>query len=166
MEEGYFQMTVSMEHKILWKQMKEIKNKIKMDKFYFVVPDTHYKEFKKQKMIGGPDNQTTSRPSDENATSSIGVSEGVEEMNKENEEEMMSVDNEEDSEEPLVRQYVIGIKTPVAVTGWVEMYQQFMPVGQQEERDVEKLDEKQREDLLKLLVSSNIDSDQEDILLE
>jgi hypothetical protein len=47
---GYFQTTISMEHKIAEERMKEIKKVMKMDKLYFVVPHTKYKEFKKQEL--------------------------------------------------------------------------------------------------------------------
>ena len=49
---GYFQITISSKHDIKKNQMKGIKNKpnMKMKKFYFVVPDTHYEAFKKQRL--------------------------------------------------------------------------------------------------------------------
>jgi hypothetical protein len=44
-------MTISLKHDIAWKEMKEIKNVMKMKKFYFVVPHTKYREFKKQNFV-------------------------------------------------------------------------------------------------------------------
>jgi hypothetical protein len=152
---GYFQMTVSMKHDINEK-MKEIKSKMKMDNFYFVVPHTHYKEFKKQRILGSTDHNTSSRPSRGNLTSSIRVSKRVKRTNKENKAQLMNVNNEENSEKYLVRQFVICIPIGEYMMGWVDLFQRFMPVGQHDGRDVEKLGENQVNEIFKIIESSSI----------
>ena len=70
-----------------------------MKNLYFVVLDTHYEAFKKQKFTDDTRKKTTSKSSLEDLTSNMEISEEVGEMNKENEAQLMSVDNEEGSEE-------------------------------------------------------------------
>jgi hypothetical protein len=54
---GYFQVTMSLDHGITTESIKKIKRVLKMGKFYFVVPSTSYREFKKQRCIGGATNK-------------------------------------------------------------------------------------------------------------
>ena len=58
---GYFQMTVSWEHEISMERMKEIRKTVNMEKIYYVVPHTHFKEFRKQKFTGDTENNSNDR---------------------------------------------------------------------------------------------------------
>ena len=91
-------MTTSLNPEITWKQMKEIKNAMKMHKLFFVVPHTKYKGFKKQKFARDMKNkEEISASSLEDPISKMEISKEVDEMNKENEAQLMNINNEGNS---------------------------------------------------------------------
>ena len=128
---GYFQMTVSMRHDIK-EGIKGIDNTMNIGIIYFVVPHTHFKEFKKQKNLGDIE--------DENPTSSMDVSEEVSGVNKENEAQLKNIKNEKNSKRKLI-QYVINLPLDTDMIGHVELFDRLMPVEQQDGGDVEKMTE-------------------------
>ena len=145
LEIGYFQMTVSLRHKILWKPMKEIKDSTKMDVFYYVVPHTHYKEFKKQ-----PFSEVTKKkekisvPPLIDQMFNVQISENVDETNKENAAQLINVNNEEGSERDLVQQYVISIPVEKEMAAWVNKAESKMRPVQQDGEEGEEGEEEEK----------------------
>jgi hypothetical protein len=126
---GYFQMTLSLVHRIKWNQMKGIKDVMKMENFYFVVPRSRYREFKKQTFIGGPTNRNIPTASLVDPMSNIRLSEV--EVNRENEAQLMRVTDEWNSERHLIRQYVIGIPITEEAASWISKAEQSIQIVQQ-----------------------------------
>ena len=126
---GYFRMTTSLNPEITWKRMKEIKNAMKMHKLFFVVPHTKYKGFKKQKFARDMKNkEEISVSSLEDPISKMEISKEVDEMNKENEAQLMNINNEGNSEEDLVQQLVISIPIDADMVEWLDKIEQTMSV--------------------------------------
>jgi hypothetical protein len=48
---GYFQITISLDYGVTTQSIKEIKEVLKMDNFYFTAPITSYKRFEEQRCI-------------------------------------------------------------------------------------------------------------------
>ena len=89
-----------------------------MDALYFVVPYTHFKEFKKQIIKGAP-KRKKSASSTVNKKSKPRISRRVNDANKENEAQLMDANDEENSEEDLVQQFVIGVPIDDERRGWI-----------------------------------------------
>jgi hypothetical protein len=120
---GYFQMTISMEHKIVEEGMKEIKKVMKMEKLYFVVPHTKYKEFKKQELIKGTKNNI--KRDDKGTSTGRQTFEEGESSNPNNKRRKIKrVNNNQTLQEDLVRQYVISIPLNAEVSKWLHNYEQ------------------------------------------
>jgi hypothetical protein len=114
---GYFQMTISLEHKIPRMEMKTIKSVMKMEKFYFVVPNTNYRNFEKQKYKGGDRNIDSGGDNsgvDGGTNTEKGNSEGSKDPNWNKKRRRNVIVNKKKNNsqvlhEDLVRQYVISI---------------------------------------------------------
>ena len=115
---GYFQITISRKHDINWEKMKKIKDFMKMNALYFVVPYTNFEEFKKQIIVGAPKREK-SASSTLDERSKPRISEGVDDANKENEAQLMGANDEGNSEEDLVKQFVIGVPIDDERRGWI-----------------------------------------------
>ena len=152
---GYFQITISSKHDIKKNQMKGIKNKpnMKMKKFYFVVPDTHYEAFKKQRLTEDKKEEktskVTSKSSLEDLTSNMEISEEIGGTNKENEAQLMNVDSEEGSEE-LVQQFVIAIPITTDMKGWLDQLEQSLPIVQKDGGEEGRMDEEIEKEIVKM----------------
>jgi hypothetical protein len=120
---GYFQMTISMEHKIVEERMKEIKKVMKMEKLYFVVPHTKYKEFKKQELIRETRNSNY-RNDGETSTGGETFEEGEGSNRNNRRRKIKRVNNNQTLQEDLVRQYVISIPLNAEVSKWLHNYEQ------------------------------------------
>jgi hypothetical protein len=115
---GYFQMTVSLEHKIPWNQMKAIKDIMKMDDFYFVVPHTKYKEFKKQEFKRGAKNSNDGDGGETSTEKEIFEENGGSSRNNKR-RKIKKVSNNQILRENLIRQYVISIPIDEEMEGWI-----------------------------------------------
>jgi hypothetical protein len=115
---GYFQMTVSLEHEITWNQMKAIKDVMKMDVFYFVVPHTKYREFKKQKLTKGT-NDTNEGDGRGTSTENENFEENGSSSRNNKRQKIKRANNKQTLRENLIRQYVISIPIDEAIERWI-----------------------------------------------
>ena len=77
------------------------------------------------------------------------ISEEVGGTNKENEAQLMNVDNEEGSEE-LVQQFVIAIPIGTDMKGWLDQLEQSLPVVQKDGGEEERMDEEIEKEIVKM----------------
>ena len=103
---GYFQMTISWEHDIVWSKMKEMVDVLKMDKLYFVVPHTLFEKFQRQKLVRNMGNQGGANR-EETSMSKRSFNE-EDELNAKRQRTRRGKDNG-NSQNDIVHQYVIPI---------------------------------------------------------
>jgi hypothetical protein len=105
-KEGYFQITTRLDHPIKRGKMKEIMNECSMDKFYFVVPHTIFKEFEKQKF---EEDQDQVQPLT-NQLSDMGIHENDDDdSDKDKKRKITRTNNSKVIERDFIQQYVISI---------------------------------------------------------
>ena len=127
----YFQMTVSWEHEISMGRMKEIRKTVNMEKIYFVILHTHYKEFRQQKFTGDTENNSNDRVD-------IGTNTGKENFqedknsnwnNKRRKTNRVN-NNQSLQKDPFIRQFVLSIPIDWEMTGWLSKIDESMPLMQ------------------------------------
>jgi hypothetical protein len=169
---GYFQRTLSLEHEIMKVEMKKTKSVIEMEKFYFLVPHTKYKEFEKQKYIGG--NESDNNKSNNNESDSYGVDgETSSEKGIFRENGGPNWDNKKPKierpkknqalQEDLVRQNVISISPDEEMTGWIARAEQEEQVIQQDGKKGEKKEEEKEEEGMNMKRKEGADKKKKDI---
>ena len=130
---GYFQMTTSLDHKIVKRKMSEIVRVMHMRRFYFVVPHMSFERFRKQKFSKEkePEGTVTNQVSDQMVTTTNQVSDQVETItNQLSETEIFEdIENLEENlmdgsrmndtiwnpRKDLIEQYVISISIDVGL---------------------------------------------------
>jgi hypothetical protein len=107
---GYFQMTTTQNHPIRGGQLREVVERFGMDKFYFVVPDTNFGEFQKQKFEGDMENVKAVKSTEVRRSSRKRPLKEIEHSNKNKKQRPKKVgENDTVLREDLVRQFVISI---------------------------------------------------------
>jgi hypothetical protein len=97
-------MTLASKHDIIKGQTKVTLNVLRMDKFDFVVSHTIYKDFKSKRLIGGTASRKKSEEFIINPMSKRGISEKVDDVNKENETQLINVNKGGNFRKDLIHQ--------------------------------------------------------------
>ena len=106
---GYFQMTTSLDHPIEKNPVKAIVGKMKMDKFYFVVPSTSFEEFQKQNFKDDADAEVTVGSTKKQASLKRRPLDKVDNSNKSRKRKLTKTNARTDFQNDLVRQFVLSI---------------------------------------------------------
>ena len=106
---GYFQMTTTLNHSIKEHQIRKIVKKFRMDTFYFVVPDTIFEEFQRQKFEGNMENVKTLKSTKGQSSSKKRSLEEDEDSNRNKKQRLKKVENNTVLRRGLVRQFVISV---------------------------------------------------------
>ena len=123
LNKGYFQMTVASKHEIIRSQMEVIVNELRMDKLYFVVPQTIYGDFKKQRLVKGTKSKKKTGTSIVDKMFEMRVSGEIDSMDMENEPQLTNFSNDRDSRKDLIHQYVINISLEPSIE---ELFNKFI----------------------------------------
>jgi hypothetical protein len=107
LNKGYFQMTITSEHDSAWSKLKEMVDELKMDKLYFVVPHTIFKEFQRQKLVGNMESPENANK--EETSMGRQISNEDKKTNMEKRRKVEESKNKGNSLEDLVHQYIIPI---------------------------------------------------------
>ena len=115
LNEGYFRMTTSLIHPIKKPEMKSIVEVLRMDKLYFVVPGTSFREFEKQRFEEDEeDKKDENVVAQEKSTGKKGrrkkrSHDGVDESDKENRRSVTKNKSSRVIGDDFIQQYVINI---------------------------------------------------------
>ena len=112
---GYFQMTTSLDHQIEKREMSDIISIMHIRKFYFVVPDQNFRDFRKQNLekdIWKDQDQKSEVPSQ---MSRLGMFEGVVNLDENLMEGEKLNDSIWNSQRGLMEQYVINIPIDIGL---------------------------------------------------
>ena len=106
---GYFQMTTTLNHPIKEPQMRKIVERFEMDTFYFVVSDTIFEEFQRQKIEEDKESVKTVKSIKEQNSPMKRSLEEVETSIKNKRQRLKKMENDTVHRRGLVRQFVISI---------------------------------------------------------
>ena len=109
LNEGYFQMTTSLTRPIKKLGMKSIKRVLGMNKLYFVVPSTSFKEFKKQRFEEDEKVMAQEKSTGKQGRRRKRSHDRVDESDKENRRNVTKNKSSRVVGEDFTRQYVINI---------------------------------------------------------
>ena len=128
---GYFRTTVSWEHEISIEGMKEIRKTVNMEKIYYVVPHTHFKEFKKQKFTGDTENISNDRVDIETNTGKENFQEDKSSNRNNKRRKTNEVNNNQSlQKDPFIWQFVLSILIDDEMRGWLSKVDESMPLIQ------------------------------------